>query len=417
MIALIDGNNFYVSCERVFNPKLRNKPVVVLSNNDGAIVSRSNEAKALGIKMGQPFFEIKNLIKKYDIQYFSSNYELYGDMSSRIMKCLQAFSPEVEVYSIDEAFIDLSHIPIQKLNEIGWKIKNTIYQNTGIHCGVGISYTKSLAKVANKIAKKSLKANGVLVLCEPKHIDAALKRTEIKHIWGIGSQYTKKLNDFGVFFANEFIQLEDLFLKKQFTIQGLNIARELRGIPCLDLQIFSQPKKSITVSRSFGNSVQNREDIFAALANHIMIACKKLRQEKLEAQYFTVYLSTSYHKANYDSQSINVRLPYYSCYTPDYLRFAKAALFKIFKENKDYKKCGIVLFDLKPKSLLPSNLFDYRDINKQNALIDIVDKINHLKGMSTIFFADAFDKKGWKAKRGFVSNRCTTNVNELIEIK
>ncbi|KAB8037747.1 hypothetical protein GCL60_11275 [Silvanigrella paludirubra] len=142
MIALIDGNNFYVSCERVFNPKLRNKPVVVLSNNDGAIVSRSNEAKALGIKMGQAFFEIKDLIKKYDIQYFSSNYELYGDMSARLMKCLETFSPEVEVYSIDEAFIDLSHIPKQKLNEIGWKIKNTVYQNTGIQCGVGISFTK-----------------------------------------------------------------------------------------------------------------------------------------------------------------------------------------------------------------------------------------------------------------------------------
>ncbi len=417
MIALIDGNNFYVSCERVFNPKLRNKPVVVLSNNDGAIVSRSNEAKALGIKMGQAFFEIKDLIKKHDIQYFSSNYELYGDMSARLMKCLEAFSPDVEVYSIDEAFMDLSHIPKQKLNEMGWKIKNTVYQNTGIQCGVGISFTKSLSKIANKIAKKSLKANGVLALYEQKHIEEALKRTEVKDIWGIGYQYSKKLNEFGVFFANQFIELDEFFLRKHFTIQGLNMARELKGVPCIELQLFSEPKKSITVSRSFGNSVKNREDIFGALANHIVIACKKLRQEQLEAQYFTVYLSTSYHKGDFYSESINIRLPYYSCYTPDYLKFAKLALIKIFKENKEYKKCGIVLFDLKQRSFLPSNLFDFREIQKESMITSVVDKINDLNGMFTINFADSFDKKTWIAKRGFVSKKFSTNINELIEIK
>jgi len=251
MILLIDGNNFYVSCERVFNPKLRNKPVVVLSNNDGAIVSRSNEAKALGIKMGQPFFEIKDLIKKHDIKYFSSNYALYGDISSRIMKILNQFSPEVEVYSIDEAFIDVSHVKLQKLNEFGWEIKNTIYQNTGIPCGIGISYTKSLAKVANKIAKKSIKANGVLALYEQRHIDEALRRTEINDIWGIGRKYAKKLKENNINFASDFIIQEEDLIRKNFTINGLNILRELKGIPCIELELFHEPKQSITVSRSF----------------------------------------------------------------------------------------------------------------------------------------------------------------------
>lgn len=196
MIALIDGNNFYVSCERVFNPKLRNKPVVILSNNDGAIVSRSNEAKVFGIKMGQPFFEIKDLIKKHDVKYFSSNYALYGDISSRMMKTLEKYSPNIEIYSIDEAFIDINidvapHQIQDKLNKFGWEIKNTIYKHTGIPCGVGISFTKSLAKIANKIAKKSLKANGVLALIEKRHIDEALRRTEIGDVWGIEENMQK----------------------------------------------------------------------------------------------------------------------------------------------------------------------------------------------------------------------------------
>ncbi|APJ03046.1 Y-family DNA polymerase [Silvanigrella aquatica] len=417
MIALIDGNNFYVSCERVFNPKLRNKPVVILSNNDGAIVSRSNEAKALGIKMGQPFFEIKELIKKHDIKYFSSNYTLYGDISSRIMKTLNQFSPEVEVYSIDEAFIDLSHVNCEKLNEFGWKMKNTIYQNTGIPCGIGISFTKSLAKIANKIAKKSIKANGVLVLHEQRHIDLALKMTEVGDIWGIGRRYAKKLKENNINFVNEFIEQDEFWIRKHFTINGLNILKELRGIPCIELELFHEPKQSITVSRSFGKSLTQFDDIYAALAHHVGIACRKLRKENLEAQYFCTYLCTSYHKEDFYSDSLNVRMPYYSAYTPDFLKYAKAALKKIFKENKDYKKCGILLFDLREKSLIPSNLFDQRDLKKENSIVSVVDKLNNLKGMSTINFGDLFENNEWKTKRCNVSNRYTTNWNELVHIK
>ncbi|WGL60616.1 Y-family DNA polymerase [Pigmentibacter sp. JX0631] len=416
MIALVDGNNFYVSCERVFNPKLNNKPVVVLSNNDGAIVSRSAEAKALGIRMGQPFFEIKDLIKKHNIQYLSSNYELYGDMSARLMKILEYFSPEVEIYSIDEAFFCLSHIPQDKLTEVGWKIKNTIYQNIGIPCGIGISSTKSLAKVANKIAKKSQKAKGVLALYQEKHVAEALRNFKVDDLWGIGWQYSKKLQQMGVFTAEQFLQLEEVFLRKHFTIQGVYLARELQGISCLNLQLMSEPRKSIVVSRSFGTSIYNLQDIFSALANHIEIACRKLREQQLEAQYFSVYLSTSYHKENFYSQALNVRLPYYSNFTPHFLQLAQIALQKIFKSNKEYKKCGIVLFDLQKQSLSPSNLFDYRNREKEKRILEVMDTINLINGRSKIHFADAYDKKQWLAKRNFVSKRYTTQINELLEI-
>lgn len=414
MIALIDGNNFYVSCERVFNPKLRNKPVIVLSNNDGAIVSRSNEAKALGIKMGQPFFEVKDLIRKHDIKYFSSNYALYGDMSSRIMKTLNQFSPEVEIYSIDEAFIDISHILNENLNEYGWKIKNTIYQSTGIPCGVGISFTKSLAKVANKIAKKSTKANGVLALYQDKYINEALRRIEVEDIWGIGRRYAKKLKESNIYFANQFIEQEELWIQKYFTINGLKIYSELKGIPSIDLELFHEPKQSITVSRSFGKYLTNFEDIFSALAHHVGMACGKLRQENLEAHYFSVYLCTSYHKVDFCSDSLNVQMPYYSSYTPDFLKYAKAALQRIFKENKEYKKCGIVFFDLREKSLIPSNLFDQRNLGRENSLTSIVDHLNEYYGNSVLNFVDMFENQEWKANRCNVSARYTTRWDELI---
>ncbi|BBH53050.1 Y-family DNA polymerase [Fluviispira sanaruensis] len=414
MISLIDGNNFYVSCERVFNPKLRNKPVVVLSNNDGCVVSRSDEAKKLGIKMGQPFFEIKPFIKKHDIKYFSSNYSLYGDMSARIIKTLEQFSPEIEMYSIDEAFIDLSHVSQEKLHEFGWKIKNTVYQHTGIPCGIGISFTKSLAKVANKIAKKSAKAKGVLALYEQSHITEALKRTEIGDLWGIGRKYAKKLKENGVNSALEYRNLEIDWLRKNLTINGVHLAQELHGISCLDLELFHEPKKSITVSRSFGRAQSDFNDIFSALANHTAVACRKLRQEGLEAQYFCIYLATSYHKENFFSDSINIRLPYYTSFTPEYLKYGLIALKKIFKENKMYKKCGILLFDLKSKSTLPSHLFDFRNLEQENALISTIDQINNRNGASSINFADLFINKNWTPQRAHVSKKYTTNLNELI---
>jgi DNA polymerase V len=417
MIALIDGNNFYVSCERVFNPKLRNVPVVILSNNDGAIVSRSNEAKALGIKMGQPFFEIKHLIKKHNVKYFSSNYALYGDMSSRIIKTLEQFSSEIEVYSIDEAFLNISHVSKENLTEYGWKIKNTIYQYTGIPCSIGISSTKTLAKVANRLAKKSHKANGVLALYQNSHIDAALERVEISDVWGIGRQYAKKLQELGIYFASDFIQQDEVLIKKYFTINGLNIARELKGISCIDFQLFYKPKKSIIVSRSFGKLLTEFDDIYTALANHIGIACRKLRLENLDAQYLCVYLSTHYHKADFYSDTINIRLPYYSNFTPDFLKYAQIGLKKIFKEHKKYKKCGVVVFDLKCKSMLPSNLFDFRNLQKESELLSVIDKVNNLCGASTINFGDMFLNEEWKPHKGNVTQKFTTSIKELLICK
>ena len=303
----------------------------------------------------------------------------------------------------------------------------------GIHNGDILVVDRSLKATNGKIVvaivdgeftvKRFLTKNQNIMLAAENelyrniHIDAALERVEISDVWGIGRQYAKKLQQLGIYFASDFIQQDEVLIKKYFTINGLNIARELKGISCIDFQLFYKPKKSIIVSRSFGKLLTEFDDIYTALANHIGIACRKLRLENLEAQYLCVYLSTHYHKADFYSDTINIRLPYYSNFTPDFLKYAQIGLKKIFKEHKKYKKCGVVVFDLKCKSMLPSNLFDFRNLQKESELLSVIDKVNNLCGASTINFGDMFLNEEWKPHKGNVTQKFTTSIKELLICK
>ena len=275
-IALVDCNSFYVSCERLFNPKIRNVPVVVLSNNDGCVISRSTEAKALGIKMGEPYFKVKELVKKNNVQIFSSNYSLYGDLSRRVMRVLKGFSDKIEIYSIDEAFIDLSHIKDEMTEEYGKKIRERVLKWTGIPTSVGISCTKTLSKVANHVAKKN-KA-GVIFLKED--IDETLKKFEISDVWGVGRQLSKLYIKNGIDNAYRLKNISNTWVKKSTNVLGAKTVMELRGIPCIDLETEETKRKSCCVSRSFGKKVESLDKLKESITTHCLNAAEKIRTDK-----------------------------------------------------------------------------------------------------------------------------------------
>ena len=417
MICLVDGNNFFVSCERVFNPKLKNQKVVVLSNNDGCVISRSNEAKAIGIKMGQPIFELKNIIEKENVHVFSSNFILYGDMSDRIMSHLSQFSPEVEVYSIDEAFCDLSFLPQnwETLNEYGWKIKNTIKQGTGIPCGIGISYTKVLAKIANRIAKKSPKANGVLALIEDSHIEQALALTEVGDIWGIGRQYANFLKQNNIFTAKNFRDADENWVLKNMTIVGLKIQKELKKENCMELELFSKPKKSIVVSRSFAQYLHTQEELLAPFSHFVSSGCAKMRKQKSECSQIAIYLRTNPFAKNKPQYRVfqNITLPFYTSCDFHILHAVETALRNAYREGYEYKKGGVYFFSLSPQSNLPSNLFDQRDILKERLIFEQYDIIRKKFGLSSLSMASALNNS-WKPKFLLKSPNYTSKISETI---
>ena len=417
MICLIDGNNFFASCERVFNPKLKNAKILILSNNDGCVISRSNEAKAIGIKMGQPIFELKDLIVKENIQVFSSNFVLYGDMSDRMMNIIGEFSPHLEVYSIDEAFCDISFIEnkFEKLNDYGWNIKNRIKKCTGIPCGIGISYTKVLAKIANRIAKKSQKANGVLALVDDAHINYALSITDVEDIWGVGRQYAKLLKKNGIFTAKEFRDANENWVLKNMTLVGLRIQKELKKESCIELETFSKPKKSIVVSRSFAKYLKSYEELLSPFSYFVSAGCAKMRKQKSESCQIGIYLRTNPFSKNKKQYRIykNISLPFYTSCDFHIMRAVELCLKSIYKEGYDYKKGGVYFFGLSPQSNLPSNLFDTRNILKERIIFDKYDFIKNKFGASSLFLASASDY-AWKPKFILKSPHYTSNISELI---
>jgi DNA polymerase V len=272
-IALVDCNSFYVSCERLFNPKIRRKPVVVLSNNDGCIISRSNEAKALGIKMGEPYFKAKDIIIKNKVEVFSSNYSLYGDLSRRVMRTLKRFNAEIEVYSIDEAFLDLSNFPDQDVEKVGKEIRDTVLQWTGIPTSIGIAKTKTLSKIANHIAKK--KQSGVTSLIGIDNLDPVLEKVEINDVWGVGRQLTKFYKKNGIYNAKQLKNKSNSWIKKSSNVLSSRTAMELKGIPCINLETTTSKRKSCVVSRSFGKRVERFQELKEAVANYCLNASEK----------------------------------------------------------------------------------------------------------------------------------------------
>jgi len=415
-IALVDCNSFYVSCERLFNPKLRNKPVVVLSNNDGCIISRSTEAKALGIKMGEPYFKAKNIIIKNNVQVFSSNYSLYGDLSRRVMRTLKRFNSGIEIYSIDEAFLDLSNFPDNEMEDLGKEIRSIVLKWTGIPTSIGIAKTKTLSKVANHIAKK--KQSGVVSLIEVENIDPILEKVEINDIWGVGKQLTKFYHKNGIYNAKQLKNKSNTWIKKSSNVLGSRTAMELRGISCIGLETTSAKRKSCVVSRSFGKRVEGFQELREAIASYSLNASEKIRSEALVAKSITIFIRTSPFQNHYGfySNSKTINFPIATNNSIEVVKAAVSALETIFKSGYRYQKAGVLLSHLS-NSNNGKNLFSSTRDEKINILMKSIDNTNYRYGRSTLSLASAGVHKRWNMRRQHSSKIDTADFYCLPTIK
>ncbi len=421
--ALVDCNNFYVSCQRVFNPSLNGQPVIVLSNNDGCVISRSAEAKQLGIAMGAPYFRIRKSAREHGVRVFSSNYALYADMSQRVMETLAELAPDVEVYSIDEAFLRMDNLydndgrPISDLNEYGRSIRRRVKQWTGIPVSVGIAPTKTLAKLANSIAKTSPRADGVLYLRQP-FIDTALAKTPVSDVWGIGRKHTRLLAGHNITTAYELCHASDVMIRRHMGIPGLRILAELRGIPCYTLEPASATKKGITCSRSFGSPVSSLSDLKEAVALYVSRAAEKLRSQQSHTSFLTVFIHTNRFRSDLPqhSDSCHSVLPFPTNSTSVLLRYATEGLERMYREEYAYQKAGVMLTDLIPSASVPVSLFDATTpACAADTVSALVDSINHKMGGETVSFAAAGSRhqRPWSMRRDWRSPSYTTQWKDI----
>lgn len=417
MFALIDCNNFYASCERVFAPHLNGKPVVVLSNNDGCAIARSNEAKALGIPMGALAFEFEQLFRKHKVHVFSANFSLYGNMSNRIMHILSAYSPEVEIYSIDEAFLKLKGFDYFNLQDYGCAIRKKVTQGTGIPISVGIAPTKALSKVANRIAKKYTQTGGVYLIDTEEKRVKALKWLAIEDVWGIGRKYAARLREQGVNTAYDFTQLSDAFVQKQFSIVGLRLKRDLSGIPTLDLEDI-QAKKNIATTRSFEKNITKIEDLKERIATFAVTCSEKLRKQKSCCKMLVVFLRTNGFRKDLPqySRSSVIKLPFPSNSSIELVEFACIALESIFIAGYSYKKAGVIIMDFIPESQIQLSLFENSN-PKHEGLMKAIDKLNNRFGQQKIRLSIQDQKRVWKMKQEKLSPQYTTRIKDIITIK
>ena len=419
VFALADCNNFYVSCERVFNPKLNGKPVIVLSNNDGCTVARSNEVKALGVPFGAPHFKMKSLIEAHQIHVFSSNYVLYGDMSSRVMKTLVRFTPNIEVYSIDEAFLDFSHYAFTDLPSYARDIRRTVKQHTGIPISIGIATSKTLAKVANRIAKKSQKANGVLDLTSPKYQDKALEITPIGDVWGIGRRYKEYFTIRGVKTALDFKYADTEWINKKMGINGIRMQKELCGESCYTLDDNPSKQKSISSSRSFKSPVLEWDPLAEAVSTYIARAAEKLRQQGSYAETITVYVNTNrFKQEDYYFNAKTIPFSFATNYTPEMIKKGKEGLKKIFISGKYYTKAGVVLSNLVKDGHFQYDLFYTSAHPMSEEIMNTLDSVNGKMGRNVLRYAamGLGGGKQWKTAFKFRSPAYTTDWNQLMTV-
>ena len=414
VFALIDCNAFYVSCERVFNPKLNNRPVVALSNNDGCIISRSKEAKVLGIKMGVPLFKVRDIIEKENVVVFSSNYTLYADMSRRVMNIISSSSPHTEVYSIDEAFVELGNLSID-YEKYAHQLRQTILQHTGIPVSIGIASTKTLAKVANHKAKKDDSLNGVCSLVNYNNIDRILELTEVGDVWGVGRRLSKKLINHGIHNAKLLKNCSDSWIRKMMSVNGLKTITELRGISCIPLEEYSMTRKSCCTTRSFGKLLTNLEDIEQAVTTFARRAAERIRSESLAASCVSVFVRTNPFdkKSAYYSNGASRTL---SHPTHDSITIIETALLltkRIFKNNYQYKKAGVLLSGLCDKSEIQETLFE-KNYNQNSDLMSAIDAINYRDGRDTLQMASECKVGNWKQKRENCTRNYTTQIDRLL---
>jgi DNA polymerase V len=416
MYALADCNNFYASCERVFSPSLRNRPVVVLSNNDGCVIARSSEAKKLGIRMGIPAFQIDKLLTENQVAVFSSNYALYGDLSTRVMNTLASFVPAIEIYSIDEAFLDFSGIPDDQIEPLALKIRQTVMRNTGIPIGIGIAPTKTLAKIANRLTKN--KSETVCFLRDNQQIRMALEETRVGDVWGIGKQYAGLLHQHGIDSALDFAEAPDEWIRKNMTIVGLRTKKELNGISCLSLDEMVPDKKAICTSRSFGMPQTDIHSLEEAVATFTARCAEKLRSQRSAASQIMVFIHTNAFRSDQPQYARN-RVISLSPPTNNSISLVKTAieaLHSIFRNGYLYKKAGVIVTGLVPEKEIQQDLFSETETRKLQKLMESMDALNRKRGPSVKIATQGTGRK-WKLRQEQLSPAYSTRWKEILEIK
>ena len=422
MIALVDCNNFYASCERAFNPNWNNRPVVVLSNNDGCVIARSNEAKALGIKMGVPAYQIKNEIERYGIGVFSSNYTLYGDMSNRVMNTLEAMSPRSEIYSIDEIFCDLTGVRnCRDLSDFGHEMRATVLQHTHLTVGVGIAPTKTLAKLANHAAKRwQRQTRGVVDLSNVDRQRKLMAALPVEDVWGVGRRIAKKLEMMGIKTVLQLADTDIRFIRKHFNVVLERTVRELRGESCLELEEFAPVKQEIVCSRSFGERITEYDDVRQAICSYAARAAEKLRNEHQHCRFISVFVKTSPFTLNepYYGNSASVKLLTPTQDSRDIIGASVRCLDAVWKNGHRYQKAGVMLGDFYSQGVAQLNLFDDNAPRKNSQkLMDVLDHLNAENGRGTLYFAGQGIQQPWQMKREMLSPRYTTRFEDLLTVK
>jgi len=424
MKAIVDCNSFYCSCERLFKPALRTHPVVVLSNNDGCIVSRSDEAKKLGVQMAGPYFQAKHIIQEHNVAVFSSNYNLYGDLSWRVMETLRTLSKKVEVYSVDEAFMDLSHVPEDKLEEEALHIRRTVEQWTGISVSVGVAPTKTLAKLANYHAKKNKAlTNCIKVIATPASIAEMLQTTRINHVWGVGRALTNKLLNQGITSAWELSQMpEEWGHRHMGGVTGVRLIRELKGIASIDMEDPLKVKRMIATTRMFGEPVSDIISIKEAVATYTTRAAEKLRRQRSAAKVVSVFIVSKEQDHMIDfhhgpSISSYTTLPSATSITQELIKPAVQLVEQLYTRGKEYKKAGVMLSGLVPDTSIQGNLFLNKQENNNRFLMDVMDNVNFSMRDDVLKFAAVGMERNWKMRQELHSSRYTTRWEELFEVR
>jgi len=422
LFALVDCNNFYASCERLFRPELNGKPVVVLSNNDGCIVARSNEAKALGIPMGEPLFKAQHLISRHKVHVFSSNYALYGDLSHRVMETLCQMEPDVEVYSIDEAFIAFPVTNEWDRVKYAGELRERIRKNVGIPVSIGIAVTKTLAKIANRVAKKQAQFNGVFDLSDNSQIEHVLEKIEVNDVWGIGRRTTEKLNSHGIYTALDLKRADESRISKMLTVVGARTVMELNGISCISLENVPACPKSIITSRSFGHPVTDIDNLREAVITFVSIAGEKLRKQGVEAGILNLFITTgSFDEQARYSNNQTISLPQATSSTPELIAVALQCLKLLYRPGYRYRKAGVMLAEIVKKDRYrQQDLFSFSQsaISEDKQLMTALDRINGKWGRQTIQYGmTTAENKPWMMQQTRKSPAYTTNWHELPVVK
>ncbi len=419
MYALVDCNNFYVSCERVFDPSLRGQPVIVLSNNDGCAISRSDEAKEAGIEMGAIPHLIPGIIREKGIRMFSSNYTLYGDMSDRVMKTLSGFVPRMEIYSIDEAFLDMSSMPYTDLLSLGLEIRTTVLRDTGIPTCVGIAPTKALAKMANRYAKKRNKKIGVHWAANDNLVKEMLEYTGVGDVWGIGREYALMLLRNGIKTALDFCEAPEDFVRTNMSVVGLRLQNELKGISTIAWEDSPAPKKNIACARSFGTLTSDKILMAEAIGNFTANCAGKLRRQQSFAKSIRISINTNPHLTNEKQyyRSVVIQLDTPTASTPELIKYALKGFHIIFKDDHRYMKCGVELLDLVPETEIQLNMFVSPANKRMTKAIAAIDKVNGAMGKDLVRFGIQGFQRKYKARAAHLSPCYTTNIKHIIKIK